>query len=92
MDKSKPHICIIFKIIEEQFDSLCLKVTNFNVICLFIESLVQWTCKKEKEMDLGYILEGKSVGLVTDRICGRRKRWRIRIPRIWLNWQKRFIQ
>ena len=52
MDKSKPHICIIFKIIEEQFDSLCLKVTNFNVICLFIESLVQWTCKKEKEMDL----------------------------------------
>ena len=29
--------------------------------------------KKEKEIDSGYILEGKSVGLVTDRICGRRK-------------------
>ena len=43
-------------------------------------------------MDSGYILEGKSVGLVTDRICGRRKRERIRIPIFWLNWQKRFIQ
>ena len=52
IDKPKPHICRIFKIIEEQFDSLCLKVTNFNVICLFIESFVQWTCKKEKKMDL----------------------------------------
>ena len=37
--------------------------------------------KREKEMDSGYILEGKSVGLVTDRICGRRKREEIRIIR-----------
>ena len=52
IDKPKPHICRIFKIIEKQFDSLCLKVANFNVICLFIESFVQWTCKKEKKIDL----------------------------------------